>query len=135
MSMGITSYANRANALCLFKDYESNRIYVIASKGAFTALDQAEDHDAWEKSTSLPSEAELIQRITKLDIHLNLDEEWNAAHNNSQPTLVDIDMLLRAGVISDEDLDLLLADEALDALLLACKSRGKLSELRSFLVA
>ncbi|KAF7926327.1 uncharacterized protein EAE98_006622 [Botrytis deweyae] len=148
VSVGITSYANCANALCLFKDQESNQIYVIASKGAFAALDQAEDHDAWEKLTSFPSEAELIERITELEIHvptaetriatptqLNLGEEWNTAHNNSQPTLVDIDMLLRAGVISDEDRDLLFADEALDALLLACKSRGKLNELRSFLLA
>ncbi|KAF7935372.1 uncharacterized protein EAE97_008279 [Botrytis byssoidea] len=92
-------------------------------------------------------EAALIQRIAKLKIHvptaetriatptqLNLGEQWNAAHNNSQPTLVDIDMLLRAGVMSDEDRDLLFADEALDALLLACKSRGKLNELRSFLL-
>lgn len=148
VSVGITSYANCANALCLFKDYESNRIYVIASKGAFSALDQAEDHDTWEKLTNFPSEAALIRRITELDIHvptaetriatptqLNLGEEWNAAHNNSQPTLVDIDIFLRAGVISDEDRDLLFADEALDALLLACKSRGKLNELRSFLLA
>ncbi|TGO63279.1 hypothetical protein BCON_0014g00690 [Botryotinia convoluta] len=120
----------------------------IPSKGAFSALDQAEDHDAWEKLTNFPSEAALIQRITELDIHvptaetrittstqLNLGEEWNTAHNNSQPTLVDVNMLLRAGVISDEDRDLLFTDEALDALLLACKSRGKLNELRSFLLA
>ncbi|TEY37766.1 hypothetical protein BOTCAL_0510g00020 [Botryotinia calthae] len=148
VSVGITSYANCSNAICLFKDYESNRIYVIASKGSFAALDQAEDHDSWEKLTSFPSEAALVQKITELEVHvptaetrvltpvqLNLGEEWNAAHNNSQPTLVNVDMLLRAGVISDEDRDLLFADEALDALLLACKSRGKLTELRSFLLA
>lgn len=148
VSVGITSYANCSNALCLFKDYESNRIYVIASKGSFAALDQAEDHDSWEKLTSFPNEAALVQKITEMEVHvptaktrtstpaqLNLGEEWNAAHNNSQPTLVDVDVLLRAGVISDEDRDLLFADEAFDALLLACKSRGKLNELRSFLLA
>ncbi|KAF7865705.1 hypothetical protein EAF04_005871 [Stromatinia cepivora] len=148
VSVGITSYANCANALCIFKDYTSGQIYVIASKGSFATLDQAEDHDMWWKLTSFPNEAALIQRITELDIHvptaetristpahLNLGEEWNAAHNLSQPTLVDIGTLLRAGVVSDKDRDLLLADEALDALILACKSRGKLNELRSFLLA
>ncbi|APA15404.1 hypothetical protein sscle_14g101740 [Sclerotinia sclerotiorum 1980 UF-70] len=148
VSVGITSYANCANALCLFKDYKSGQIYVIAGKGSFAPLDQAEDHDMWEKLTSFPNEVALIHRITELDIqvptaetristpaHLNLGEEWNAAHNLSQPTLVDIDILLRAGVLSDKDRDLLFADETLDALILACKSRGKLNELRSFFIA
>ncbi|ESZ94523.1 hypothetical protein SBOR_5103 [Sclerotinia borealis F-4128] len=58
-----------------------------------------------------------------------------SAHHIKQPTLVDLDTLLRAGVTSDEDRDLILADEALDALILACKSRGKINELRSFLLA
>ncbi|CAD6441216.1 d162c718-89af-4bc1-b4f7-555ae5742841 [Sclerotinia trifoliorum] len=148
VSVGITSYSNCANALCLFKDYKSGQIYVIAGKGSFAPLDQAEDHEIWDKLTSFPNEVALIQRITELDIHvptaetristpthLNLGEEWNAAHNLSQPTLVDIDILLRAGVVSDKDRGLLLRDEALDALIFACKSRGKLNELRSFLLA
>lgn len=148
VSVGITSYANCANALCLFKNEKGNEIYVIAGKGSFAALDQAEDHDKWEKLTCFPDEAALIKRIAELDIRvptaetristpaqIDLGEEWNAAHNLSQPTLVDIDLLLRAGVLSDEDRNLLLADEALGALIFACKTRGKLNELRPFLLA
>ncbi|KAI9650035.1 hypothetical protein NHQ30_000048 [Ciborinia camelliae] len=148
VSVGITSYAHCPDALCLYKDYQSGQIYVIASKGCFAALDQAKDHDMWENITSFPNETALIKRIGELKIevptaetrisklaHPNLGEEWNKAHDPVKLTLVDIDNLLQAGTVSDKDRDLLLADKALEALILACRYRGKLPELRSFLIA
>lgn len=84
----------------------------------------------------------MIQSITDLDVRvptaemrvampaqLALGERWNIVHGGSEPALADIDMLLGAGVISDEGRQVILGDEALDTMILACKSHRKLPEL------
>lgn len=84
----------------------------------------------------------MIQSITDLDVRaptaetrvampaqLDLGQRWNMVHGGPELTLADIDMLLRAGVISDEDRPLILGDEALDTMILACISHGKIPEL------
>jgi hypothetical protein len=62
---------------------------------------------------------------------VNLGLEWNQAHNGT--AYVDIEKLLHAGAVSESDLQLLLNDEAIDILILAYKTRGKLPEFRRFL--
>jgi hypothetical protein len=144
VSVGITSYANAKDALCLFKDYRGHKIYVIAGKGVFEGLDQAKDRETWESLTSFDNEAQLLERIQNLDIRVptaetrgtlpagvNLGLEWNQAHNGT--AYVDVEKLLQAGAVRESDLRLLLNDEAIDILILAYKTRGKLPEFRRFL--
>lgn len=63
VSVGVTSFANAKDALCLFKDYRGQRIYVIAAKGVFEGLDKAKDRDSWEGLTSFDNEKQLLERI------------------------------------------------------------------------
>lgn len=144
MSVGITSYTHAKDALCLFKDYRGHRIYVIAAKGVFEVLDKAQDRTSWVDLTSFDDETQLLDQIQELDIRIptaetrgtppsgvNLGLEWNQAHNGT--AYVDVDKLLVAGTASESDLYLLLNDEAVDILILAYKTRGKLPEFRRFL--
>jgi hypothetical protein len=107
-------------------------------------LDEAKDHDTWNGLTSFGKEADLIAKIQELNISvptantreiqpagIDLGIEWNTAHKET--TYVDVQELLQAGYISDEDMNLLLGDEAVDILSLAYKTRGQLAEYRSFL--
>jgi hypothetical protein len=144
ISVGVTSYANAKDALCLFKDYRQHRIYVIAGKGVFEGLDGAKDRETWDDLTSFDDETKLLKRIQELDIQVptaetrgtvpsgvDLGLEWNQAHNGT--AYVDVDRLLVAGAVSDLDLRSLLNDEAINILILAYKTRGRLAEFRRFL--
>lgn len=144
VSVGVTSFANAKDALCLFKDYLGDRIYVIAAKGIFESLDNAKDREFWEGLTSFDNETQLLRKIQELDIQVttaetrgmlpsgvNLGLEWNQAHNGT--AYVDTEKLLQAGMVSESDLRLLLNEEAIDILILAYKTRGKLPEFRRFL--
>ncbi|KAF2429765.1 hypothetical protein EJ08DRAFT_267201 [Tothia fuscella] len=146
VSVGITSYANTEDALCLFKDYMNGRIYVIAAKGSFARLDAAKDHDSWNALSSFAKEDHLLAKIRELEIQVpsaetrpksttlrvNLGSEWNAAHE--VPVVADVSLLLQAGSVSDADLNLLLNDEAVNILILVCKTRGQLAEYRNWLL-
>jgi hypothetical protein len=147
VSVGITAYANCASAICLFKNYQSEGgIYIIAAKGVFAGLDKATARDSWESLTKFRDEKELIAAMDTLKIEvptastrpaglpgLDLGPKWNAAH--TEHTLVDLTKLLETGAVSEEDAALLFDEEAIDALILACKSWGKLPKLRRFLQA
>ncbi|QDS77172.1 hypothetical protein FKW77_001837 [Venturia effusa] len=144
VSVGVTSFANAKDALCLLKDYLGARIYVIAAKGVFQSMDNAKDRGTWEGLTSFDNEAQLLAKIQELDIRISTAEtrgtlpsgvdlglEWNQAHNAT--VLVDPEKLLQASSVNEFDLRLLLHDEAIDVLTLAYKTRGKLPQFRRFL--
>jgi hypothetical protein len=133
----MTSYANCTDALCLFKDYRTKNIYVIASKGCFAQLDQKKDVDnpQWEDLASFESEARLVERLAQLQVKVPTFETRGDAPKGLDlgNFVVDLEKLLAAGKVSDDDLRQLLANDAFDVLSLACKSRGALAGLRAFL--
>jgi hypothetical protein len=133
----MTSYANCTDALCLFKDCQTTKIYVMASKGCFAQLDQRKDVESpeWADLTSFENEAELMERLAQLRVQVPTFKTRGDAPKGLDlgNFVVDLEKLLGAGRVSDDDLKMLLAEEAFDALSLACKSRGELAGLRSFL--
>jgi phosphoglycolate phosphatase-like HAD superfamily hydrolase len=133
----MTSYANCTHALCLFKDYRTNEIFVIAGKGCFAELDQKKDVEApeWVDLTSFESESKLMERLAQLRVKVPTFETRPSAAKGLDlgDVMVDLEKLLAAGTVSDDDLKILLADKAFDILALACKSRGEMAGLRAFL--
>jgi hypothetical protein len=133
----MTSYANCTDALCLFKDYRTKEIFVIASKGCFAELDQRKDVESpeWMDLTSFESELKLLERLTQLRVAVPTFETRAEADKGLDlgDIVVDLEKLLTAGKVSDDDLKMLLSDKAFDILALACKSRGEMAGLRTFL--
>jgi hypothetical protein len=134
----MTSYANCTDALCLFKDYQTKKLYVMASKGCFAQLDQKKDVESpeWADLTSFENEAELTERLAQLRVQVPTFKTRGDAPKGLDlgNFVVDLEKLLGAGKVSDDDLKMLLADDAFGSLSLACKSRGQMAGLRSFLL-
>ena len=133
----MTSYANCTDALCLFKDYRTKEIFVIAGKGCFAELDQKKDVESpeWVDLTSFKSESKLVERLAQLRVCVPTFETRAEAAKGLDlgDVVVDLEKLLAAGKVSDDDLKMLLTDRAFDTLSLACKSRGEIARLRTFL--
>lgn len=117
---------------------------MIAAKGVFEGLDKAKDRNSWMGLTSFDNEKPLFERIQELDIcvptvetrgtlpcGVDLGLKWNLAHNGT--AFADAEKLLQAVTVSESDLRLLLKDKAIEVLILAYRTRGKLSEFRRFL--
>lgn len=134
---GMTSYANCTDALCLFKDYQTKEIFVMASKGCFAELDQRKDVEMpeWVDLTSFKSESELLEKLAQLQVKIPTFETRADAQKGLDlgDVVVDLEKLLSAGKVSGDELKLLLADKPFDVLSLACKSRGEMAGLRKFL--
>ncbi|KAL8833795.1 MAG: hypothetical protein Q9170_004088 [Blastenia crenularia] len=146
ISVGIPVYATATEAMILFKDVHSKKLYVIAAKGSFSPLAKVPDSidlTQWDSLTSFDDDKSFSLECDKLGIQItcssdrydtpavSLGHAWDSA---SGGVLVDIDALLQQNLLGPEDLDLLLTEESFQQLALICKTRRKLSDLRSFLV-
>ena len=145
VSVGIPVYATASEAMILFKDVHSRKIYVIAAKGSFAALAKTPDRvdlSRWDELASFDDDTSFAQDCEKLGIEItrstdrhdtsavSLGRTWDTSTN----VLVDIDALLQQATVGSEDLEHLLEEEAFGQLALICKTRHKLTELRSFLI-
>ncbi|KAF3003555.1 hypothetical protein E8E13_006137 [Curvularia kusanoi] len=146
ISVGISFFASSHDTLILFKDLQTGKLYVIAGKGCFAELGgsaAAQDLTNWTNLTAFASEADFFSHCEKSHIkvtksesrasstgHISLGSEWEAQHNG--PVQVDLDALLGSGLLSDMDAFSLLSDEAFNFLAVACKTRRRIPELRTF---
>lgn len=144
ISVGIPVYATANEAIILFKDIHSVKLYIAAARGSFSSLAKIPDHIdliQWDNLVCFNDEKSFSQECDRLGIEVtyssdrhdtpavSLGQTWDS----STGVLVDIDALLGQNNISTKDLDDLLAEEAFQQLALICKTRHKLAELRSFL--
>ncbi|KAI4289688.1 MAG: hypothetical protein L6R35_001038 [Caloplaca aegaea] len=144
ISVGIPVYATATEALLLFKDTHSGKLYIVAAKGGFSPLAKFSDHidlSDWENLASFDNENALIEECERLHIEIinsadrhdtpavSLGQAWDS----STGVLVDIDSLLRQTTIDSNDMNYILQEEAFEQLALVCKTRHRLRDLRSFL--
>ncbi|KAL8761734.1 MAG: hypothetical protein Q9184_002176 [Pyrenodesmia sp. 2 TL-2023] len=145
ISVGIPLYATATESLVLFRDTQSRKIYVVAAKGAFSSLAKIPDHidlSQWENLASFDDDAALIEACQERGIEItsssdrrdtsavSLGQTWDS----STGVLVDVDQLLPQRGVDPKDLGHLLEEEAFQQLALICKTRRKMTELRSFLI-
>lgn len=146
ISVGISFYASSHDTLILFKDVQTDKLYVIAGKGCFAELGgsaAAQDLMSWTDLTAFRNEAEFFSHCDKTHIkvtesesrtsstgHISLGSEWETQHNG--PVKVDLAALLGSGLISDTDAFNLLSEEAFNYLAVACKTRRRIPDLRTF---
>ncbi|KAH6614157.1 hypothetical protein C7974DRAFT_368322 [Boeremia exigua] len=149
ISVGISFFASSRDTLILFKDQQTGKIYVIAAKGCFADLGGSaatKNLNNWNDLTTFTSEADLFLRCQERNIkvvksksrakgtgELSLGAVWE--ERNAGPVKVDLDLLLASEQLSDMDATNLFADEAFDALAIACKTRTRIPELRAFVQA
>ncbi|KAH7042108.1 hypothetical protein B0J12DRAFT_743421 [Macrophomina phaseolina] len=151
ISVGISFFANAPDCLILFKQNHAGHIYVIAAKGCFASLANGNgqavpDLESWAPLKRLEDEERFIDHCNILNIQIpsaasrakftsgavSLGQEWE--RHNAHAT-VDLDLLFTAaGVLGITDLEQLLADEAFKNLSVACKTRGRIQDCRSFLL-
>lgn len=150
VSVGISFFANASNVLILFKAVNSEQVYALAGKGCFAKLDPGESQTgpnltSWDNLRIFDDEKQLLEACFKEDIHvpsagsrpkiasglINIGK-WE---NESEHTLIDLDLLLKqAGEIDSADLQYLLAEHIFNKISLACKTRGRVQELRALLL-
>ncbi|KAF2799872.1 hypothetical protein K505DRAFT_293946 [Melanomma pulvis-pyrius CBS 109.77] len=149
ISVGISFFAGSQDTLILFKETETGKVFVIAGKGCFASLGgsaAAQDLASWSAMPVFENEAKLFKHFDSLDIKIataesranfpkgvNLGPEWETAQNG--PAWVDLDILTEAGVLSDNDVSDLFAEEAFNILSVAFKTRRRIPELRSLVQA
>jgi hypothetical protein len=147
ISVGISFFASSQDTLILFKETSTGKIYVIASKGRFASLGgsaAAEDLERWDDLRCFDDEVAFFAFCVEVEVHIaraedrpisgkgvSLGPQWEEKHEG--PVHVDLDLLSKAGILSDEDLHNLLADEAFDTLAIAYKTRSRIFELRALL--
>ncbi|KAL1649116.1 hypothetical protein SLS58_001688 [Diplodia intermedia] len=148
VSVGVSFVANAQDVLILFKETSTGHLYIIAAKGCFQALDPS-NHDlsTWAPLKQLFSETELVNLLRTHAIQvptaqsrpnltsgtISLGEEWD---KQNPGVVVDLDLLITAGgKLSNTDVDELLAEEAFGKLSLAFKTRGRIQDLRNFLIS
>ncbi|KAJ4368066.1 hypothetical protein N0V83_006421 [Neocucurbitaria cava] len=145
ISVGISFFASTQDTLILFKETVTGRIFVIAAKGCFSSLGgsaTAQTLETWDELPVFKHEASLFAHCKALDIQIvkaesrtgagkgvSLGARWEEQHGAVQ---IDLDLLLQAGMLNDQDLLSLLAEEAFDALAIAYKTRNRIAELRAF---
>ena len=145
ISVGITFFAAAREALILFKDSSTGRLYLIGAKdGVFAPLSKGSiDLSSWDSLPEYANETDFVKRCGELTINLtryqgrnsstkvaSLGPEWDAATN----ALVDVSALLIQQRLKLQDLRNLLREEAITQLALICKTRGQLSALRDLLL-
>ncbi|KAL8659914.1 MAG: hypothetical protein Q9202_006895 [Teloschistes flavicans] len=145
ISVGITFFAAAREALILFKDFSSGRLFVIDAKGAFQSLIKEDSHhtSGWSSLPQFADEAEFNTRCKELGISLHpsgtrsktravsLGTQWDSVTDNA---LVNIPILLEQTQIRYADLRKILEEEAVTQLALLCKTRGKLGVLRDLML-
>ncbi|UPX18790.1 uncharacterized protein EKO05_0009082 [Ascochyta rabiei] len=146
ISVGISFFASSHDTLILFKETQTGKIYVIAAKGCFTELGgsaAARDLASWVDLPVFETEVEFFTHCKKNNINVvksetreestggvSLGSTWEGQHDG--PVRVNLESLLGSGFLSDTDAANLLAEEAFDALAIACKTRRRIPELRAF---
>ena len=151
VSVGISFFANASDVLILFKEDSTGHLYVVAGKGCFARLtsgatDTRPDLTSWTLLKKLFSEKSFIELCRSQDIQvrsaesrpklasgtIKLGEQWERENDN---VAIDLDLLLTAsGMLSLLDLEQLLAEEAFGNLSVACKTRGRIQDLRGLLL-
>jgi hypothetical protein len=146
ISVGISFFASSQDTLILFKETGTGKIYVIAGKGCFAALGGsavAQDLESWGDLPLFADETSFFIHCRQLGVRvlkaesrissgkgISLGAEWEERHNGA--VRVDLDLLPQAGVLNDDDVSSLLAEEAFDTLAVAYKTRSRIAELRTF---
>lgn len=144
ISVGVRFFAAASDALILYKSIADGILYVIDAKGVFQGLSGTKpDLSRWEKLPRFTSEKAMRKELELRDITLDRDRShrmrreislgpvWDARTDHA---LVKVNELLDQGQITFEDLRDLLQEETIPQLALACKTRGKLNDLRHFLI-
>jgi hypothetical protein len=147
ISVGISFFASSQDTLILFKETSTGKIYVIAGKGRFASFGgsaAAQDLERWDDLQCFNDEAAFFANCEKHELHIakaedrvasakgiSLGPEWEERQQG--PVRVDLNLLSKAGLLSDEDLFDLLAEEAFDTLAVAYKIRGRVAELRAMI--
>ncbi|KAF4554550.1 Hypothetical protein D9617_4g003050 [Elsinoe fawcettii] len=152
VSVGISFFANAQNVLMLFKDDRDGQIHILAAKGCFGRLTdgthgEAPNLETWNHIKALDSEQAFLDLCETMPIQVstaatrprgdgglvNLGNQWKT---ENQDALVDLNTLLGPGQNLDRsDAAQLLEDEAFANLSIACKTRGRIQELRYLLSA
>ncbi|KAH8728650.1 hypothetical protein GQ44DRAFT_701769 [Phaeosphaeriaceae sp. PMI808] len=146
ISVGISFFASSQDTLILFKETGTGNIYVIAGKGCFAALSRsaaARELGRWDDLLFFKDELALFAYCNKVEVHVVkaesrtgspkgvcLGPEWEERQQG--PVCVDLDLLTEAGLLSDDDISDLLADEAFNTLAVAYKTRNRVAEIRAF---
>ncbi|KAJ4366055.1 hypothetical protein N0V95_000282 [Ascochyta clinopodiicola] len=146
ISVGISFFASSHDTLILFKETQTGKVYVIAAKGCFAELGgpaAARDLTNWNDLPVFGTEVDFFKHCEKSNINVvtsetredstggvSLGSKWEEQHDGT--VKVDLDSLLGSGFLSDIDAVNLLAEEAFDALAIACKTRRRIPELRAF---
>jgi hypothetical protein len=149
ISVGISFYAGAQDTLILFKEVQTGKIFVIAGKGCFSSLGGSADPQylqSWANLSVFTCEQRLFNHCSKLNIKIpeakarrdlpkgvNLGKEWEKA--NGGPVWVELDKLLQAGVLSDKEMLDLFAEETFTNLAVAYKTRQRIADVRTFVLA
>lgn len=141
ISVGISFFENSQDILILSKEVQPGKIY-IGAKRCFAALASTSPRNLtrWDELAKLKNEKEFFEHCETLDLSIpkyeargNLPQgvslgcEWERTRNG--PIYVDLDALINAGVLPDEQTPLLLAEEALSNLSVAYKTRRRIPDL------
>ena len=148
ISIAIPFFAGVNNAVILYKNARSGDLYVVAAKGCFDALfpsnDSLDDHlSSWDKLPKFADEKMFTARCESLGISVVRSQDRQTvrgislgpAYSSATGCNIDIDALLGQPQVDPPDLRNLLEDEAINNLAIACKTRGCLDSLRSFLTS
>ncbi|KAF2031516.1 hypothetical protein EK21DRAFT_88012 [Setomelanomma holmii] len=147
ISVGISFFASCQDTLILFKETATGKIYVIAGKGCFASLGgsaAAQDLESWDDLQLFEDEAAFFDHCERLEIQvtkaetrvesakgISLGAEWEERQEG--PVRIDLDLLPKSGLLLDDDLFGLLAEEAFDTLAVAYKTRSRIAELRALI--
>lgn len=148
ISVGISFVTAVQDALILFKDLDG-ALYLIAAKGCFAPLaGGATDFNlsSWDNLPCFADEEDFFDQCRNHDIKvlaaecraglpkgISLGPEWERA--NGGPAWVDLDVLVNTGSLPESDLDNVLAEEAVNVLGVACKTRNRMDDLRRWLLS
>jgi hypothetical protein len=150
ISVGISFFASSQDTLILFKNSGDGQIYVIAGKGCFAALGggstAAQDLERWDDLPLFTDEEAFFTHCEEVETYVmkaehrpmcikgvGLGPDWEERQNG--PVRVDLDLLLHAGRLSDDDAAALLAEGTFGTLAVACKTRSRIAELRALVQA
>ena len=146
ISIAIPFFVGVNNAIILYKNARSGDLYVVAAKGCFNALypnkDSLDDHSSsWDELPKFADESVFTTKCESLGISVVRSQDRRISkgvslgptYSSATGCTIDIDALLGQLQVDPPDLKNLLQDEAIYNLAIACKTRGCLDNLRSFL--
>jgi hypothetical protein len=149
LSVGMALYANASDAMFLYKQIgtrpQLTRIYIIKAKGRFQPLYPNNPTGDTDGYPSFANERAFLGRCTDLDIRVPQAEARSEETTGVQigtsvdsmgaPELViaDIESLIATPIVSESDLDLILAPNTFREIALATRTQGLSQRMRSFL--